>query len=78
MKHLCTHCGRACTVSPTKLSEWEIREIRDRADAVLRDYPVVRGFRTRPDGRHAHLQALADDYSISLRTLYRYLRREAA
>ena len=57
-----------------KLSDWELRELRDRAQNIIERFPQDR---SRRDGRYSHLLQLADEYGISRRTVYRYLRRAA-
>jgi hypothetical protein len=57
----------------TKLSDWEIRELRRRAVAILDEWPAVRGY----GERQRRLGYLGNEYGVSLRTVYRYLERAA-
>lgn len=79
MSHLCAHCGEACNVNQTKLSDWEMREVQSRAEAICAEWPAMTiddRMRRRPShGRQSHLKALAEEYGINIRTLYRYMRR---
>lgn len=75
MSHVCRHCGQWCLPDNKKLSDWEIREVADRARNIFQRFPVSRG--RIGDGRNSHLRQLADEYGISQRTVYRYLRRAA-
>jgi hypothetical protein len=58
---------------PRAALHWtEIKEITAKARRIMVEYP--RNANTfGGTGRQLHLTALADDYSINLRTLYRYL-----
>jgi len=81
MSHLCSNCGKTCTpVPPTKLSDWEIDELRSRAALIFRSFPPIRGGNLRGRthfGRRHHIRNLAREYGISDRTLYRYIQRAA-
>jgi hypothetical protein len=79
MSHLCGNCGEPCTpVTDTKLSEWEIAEVKSRAADILASSPASRWHhRIYGEGRQERLGQLASEYGINLRTLYRYLRRAA-
>ena len=79
MSHLCVRCGETCLpITDTKLGDWEMRELQKRAGHVIAEYPPIKG---RPGvaraARQSHLKALADEYGINIRTLYRYMRRAA-
>ena len=77
MSYRCDNCGHVGGTS-RKLSDWELAELRHRANRVISEWPPLRG-NTSVDraGRQSHLRALADEYGINLRTLYRYMERAA-
>lgn len=56
------------------LSDWEMRELQQRAKTIIDRFPPTH---RQDDGRYPHLRALASEYDVSLRTVYRYLRRAA-
>ena len=74
MSYRCDNCGHVGG-SSRKLSDWEVDELRSRANRVIEEWPPFRGLQSvGRAGRQAHLRALADEYGVNVRTVYRYLR----
>jgi hypothetical protein len=77
MSYRCDNCGHVGGTS-RKLSDWELAELRNRANRVIEEWPRMRGLQSVDRaGRGSQLRALADEYGVNVRTLYRYLRKAA-
>jgi ribosome-binding protein aMBF1 (putative translation factor) len=72
MSFVCPNCGHVGSTT-RKLSDWEVAEMRRRAERVMVEHPR-NPWKGERDSRLRHLAA---DYGINVRTLYRYLERAA-
>ena len=75
MSYVCPECGHVGSTA-RKLSDWEVDEMRRKAERVMTEYPR-RGNTDERVQRARRLRQVAEDYGINVRTLYRYLERAA-
>ena len=75
MSYVCPACGHVGSTT-RKLSDWEVDEMRRKAERVMTEYPR-RGNNAERAEHAQRLRQVAEDYGINIRTLYRYLERAA-